>query len=285
MKLAMWTGYLWELNPEESVREFAARGWKWLELSEEHAHELLRRGDPTKTGEALRKFAADRGVRIAQGHFIMTRDGAPGVDIVEQACADEKLFHEQLERLARWVELFAATGIEAGVYHAGGKELRKLGWSADRILARRLAGVERMRDHAKGTRVRICLENLEEIGATYEAMRPLVEPFREEEVGVCLDTGHANMGGGDCAEFVRRAGKRLRALHVHDSIGSDNDHVLPYSRGTINWKTFLAALRETRYEGVWSWELPGETMWCPLDVRLMKLDYVRRLGEWMVEKG
>ena len=109
-------------------------------------------------------------------------------------------------------------------------------------------------------------------------MRQLVEGFEDDEVGVCLDTGHANMEGVECAGFVRSAGQRLAALHVHDSVG-EWDHILPYGRGTVDWGAFMKALREVGYEGLFNWEIPGETIGCPLEVRLLKLEYVRKLGE------
>jgi len=282
MRIAMWTDYLHGLSPEDAVKTFAERGWRWLELSDEHAHELLRRGDPVKTGEALRAFAQDHGVTIPQGHFILSTDGLGG-DAADTAPADDALFEDMMEQMKRWVDLFAAIGIQAGVYHHGGYDLAQEGWSDDRILARRQAGIERVCSFARGTVTQVCIENLPDYSPGYEHILPLVEFLPGDEIGVCLDTGHANMADIDCADFVRAAGARLRALHVHDSIDK-YDHILPYGRGTVNWPAFLAALREINYTGLFNWEIPGETQRCPLHVRLLKLDYVRRLSHWMLDE-
>ena len=59
---------------------------------------------------------------------------------------------------------------------------------------------------------------------------------------------------------------------------------MPYGRGTVNWKTFMAAIREVGYDGLMNLEIPGENQ-CPLPVRLMKLDYLRRTMSFLLEDG
>ena len=287
MHVSIATGYLRELSPEEMVRAFAGHGWQWLELSHPHQNLLLERGDPVRAGDAFRKFAGDHGISFKQGHFLVYSEGPPGQDGpdgADTAPGDDALFEVKMERMKRWVDLFAALGIEAGVYHHGGWDLAKEGWSQERILARRREGIERMCGYARGTVTRICVENLPGDTAGYEELRPLVEFLPGDEIRVCLDTGHANMEGVDCAGFVRAAGDRLAALHVQDTVGEKDDHIMPYGRGTIHWDAFLAALRETTYQGLFNFELGGEAL-CHVEVRLMKLDYIRELGEWMVARS
>ena len=45
MHLAMWTSYLYDLQPEEMLARFSEKGWTHLELSDEHGNALLDRGD------------------------------------------------------------------------------------------------------------------------------------------------------------------------------------------------------------------------------------------------
>ncbi len=289
MHVSIATGYLRGLSPEDMVRTFASRGWQWLELSHDHQNILFERGDPAKTGKAFRRFADDHGVAFEQGHFLLRTPGAPGQDGpqgADTAPADDCLFEQAMESMKRWVDLFAAIGIKAGVYHHGGWDLARLGWSRQQTLARRREGIERVCGYARGTGVRICIENLPGYTAGYEQLRPLVEFLPHDEIGVCLDTGHANMQGVDCADFVRMAGQRLAALHVQDTVGKDDDHIMPYGRGTVGWVAFLAALSETGYAGLFNFELGGEALLtCPMEVRLMKLDYIRQMGLWMTTKA
>ena len=114
-------------------------------------------------------------------------------------------------------------------------------------------------------------------------MLRLVNSVSGSELGLCLDTGHLNMAGGNCADFVRKAGKKLKALHITDSIRERDDHIFPHGAGTIDWKEFMKALREVGYEGLFNFEVPRENR-CPMKIRLAKLDYARRLGQLMIQE-
>jgi sugar phosphate isomerase/epimerase len=74
------------------------------------------------------------------------------------------------------------------------------------------------------------------------------------KVGVCWDTGHANLSDGiDQAESIRRLGAWLKCLHVYDNHGVTDEHILPMM-GTIEWRSIMAALREINYEGYYTLE-------------------------------
>ena len=114
-----------------------------------------------------------------------------------------------------------------------------------------------------------CIENLY-YGAVNEAKIPnacsdpdqlcaLIDTLNADcgnHFAACLDTGHAIVCGQDPAAFVRKLGKRLSALHVHDSLGKYDDHFLP-GDGIGNWKDFVNALYEIEYGGVFNFEADG----------------------------
>jgi sugar phosphate isomerase/epimerase len=297
----MWSNYLGQLDPYEMVKQFAAKGWDALEMSNEHAHELLaERGDPFETGRAFREYAADHGVSFPQGHFYLSKSiritgsgsrvGEGKADIAAPEPADVEAALEQMER---WVALFAGLGVEAGVLHAGGYTLAELGWTEERMLEHRAESLRRVSEMAQGTGVTICVENLfrDRCGSqTASEIRKLIETAGGDTFGICLDTGHANIVGLDLADFVDQAGEHLRALHVTDNLGKKDDHILPYSHGTVNWGRLMDALRRVGYDRLFNFEIPGETKAYPgsgsdrqpLPVLLMKLDYARALGEWMI---
>ena len=60
MQASMWTAYLVEQLPREAIKTFYDHGWRCVELGEEHAHDLLKEGDPLKVGAEFRKAAARR---------------------------------------------------------------------------------------------------------------------------------------------------------------------------------------------------------------------------------
>ena len=104
--------------------------------------------------------------------------------------------------------------------------------------------------------VTICLENMPM--SRHPLSKPddilkFVRQINDENFKFCLDTGHCSVFGIQPGEIVRRAGDLLRAMHVHDNNGRNDQHLLPYM-GVIDWKDYVAALREIGYEGVFSFE-------------------------------
>jgi sugar phosphate isomerase/epimerase len=84
-------------------------------------------------------------------------------------------------------------------------------------------------------------------------------------------------------QFVLNAGSLLQALHIHDNIGTGDDHVLPYERDTIPWSRVLAALREIDCAGPLNLEIPGRPG-CPMPVREARLDYAHGVAAHMVRQ-
>ena len=74
-------------------------------------------------------------------------------------------------------------------------------------------------------------------------------------VGVCLDTGHAFLGG-DIHSLVHKLSGHLRMIHAHDNRGSDDDHLPPVD-GKIDWEKFLHHLIEVRFRGAFILEMAG----------------------------
>jgi sugar phosphate isomerase/epimerase len=75
------------------------------------------------------------------------------------------------------------------------------------------------------------------------------------QVGACLDTGHAFLGG-DIHSLVHKLSGHLRMIHAHDNAGRDDNH-LPPGDGKIDWAKFLRDLLEVRFRGAFILELAG----------------------------
>ena len=259
MTPCFWTSFLMDHSPEEMATTFAAKGWRHLELSSEHAEVLLARGDPWKVGESFRRFTADAGVSLPQGHMSLAADIAGSES---EHWADE---------LRRWLDLFLALGVRAAVLHAEGR--------GEPDAERRARTLRTLTEHVRGTDLVICLENLAFAGSgqTVADLRArIVAAEGGGNLGICLDTGHLHLVRGDQAAFIREAGPLLQALHIADNDGSGDQHLLPFGRGTVDWAAVTGALIALPYRGMFNFEVPGERR-CPLAVRLAKLDYVRSI--------
>ena len=103
----------------------------------------------------------------------------------------------------------------------------------------------------------VCLENMPFRNfplASVRAVTDFVKEIGHPCLKICLDTGHAQITAEDPGDAARYIGKDyLSALHVHDNHGVKDEHNIP-GNGVINWESFVGALREIGYDGVFSLE-------------------------------
>jgi CRISPR-associated endonuclease/helicase Cas3 len=80
-------------------------------------------------------------------------------------------------------------------------------------------------------------------------------------IGICWDTGHANiLRDVDQREELKQVGKRLKALHINDNTGIDDDsHILPYT-GNVPFDEIIPILNEIGYKGTLNFELSGKNL-------------------------
>ncbi len=113
---------------------------------------------------------------------------------------------------------------------------------------------------AKQYGITICFENMPMRSLSISPVPKTLEFIRainDEHFQFCLDTGHGWIRGMTPGDAVRMAGKNLKVLHVHDNLQLPDPHLVP-GMGTIDWKDFMAALRETDFDGVFSLECEME---------------------------
>lgn len=144
-------------------------------------------------------------------------------------------------------------------------------------------------EDAKKYNVGICIENmwgtwglLGREQKTTDDLIELVDSFDDDIVGVCWDTGHGNLTGnghnygrnmnpellpyGNQYANIVKIGKRLRALHINDNNGMDDDHIMP-GTGTINWDDVIRALDDIGYEHSFTLEAHRATNGVPEELK------------------
>ena len=112
-----------------------------------------------------------------------------------------------------------------------------------------------------------------------------IDAFAGAPVGACWDTGHAAVARQNQPAAIRKLGKRLKALHIHDNHGlpKGDEHLLPY-RGTVPWDAIYQALAEIRYDWNFSFEVKRESQEVPAFLCGDMLRSMYRLGEYMVSR-
>jgi xylose isomerase-like TIM barrel protein len=104
-----------------------------------------------------------------------------------------------------------------------------------------LSSIEHLRAFAKPLGVRLLLENIPNELTTPQKLVETIRTLHYDDLGVCLDLGHAHIGSGveSSAEVLL---PHLRSVHVHDNKGEADEHLWP-GEGTIDWKRTMELLR------------------------------------------
>jgi sugar phosphate isomerase/epimerase len=132
--------------------------------------------------------------------------------------------------------------------------------------------------------ITLCLENLCVTFISIEDILEVIERVGSDKLGICLDTGHLNiLKANTQGDFIRKAGKYLKALHVHDNDGSADQHLIPFARGKIDFKDIVTALRDIDYDGLFNFEIPGDSHKCPIEIKHAKVQYVRAIYDYLMK--
>lgn len=265
MKAGVWTYYHSDMPFEEKVRAFLQAGVRYGELSDEDGFALLGRGRGAAVGKEVKRFLDDYGFSLPQGHLWLR---------VNLAAPD---YRESVEKLKEWIDLFHALGIRAAILHPGRCED---GTPEEVALQRRVEALAALCSYAEGSGITICMENMAQHHTSAAKLLELVKAVGSPQLGICLDTGHLNIAGGDQYAFITEAGNRLKAIHIADNEGERDQHMMPYGRGTVNWDAVLRGLRDIGYDGFCSFEIPGESR-SPFEIRQHKLIYLTKMMAFM----
>ena len=113
----------------------------------------------------------------------------------------------------------------------------------DRKIEAAFTALDELRIFARHRGVEILLENIPNAFSTSER---LLAFFVETHLnlGICFDTGHANLSEG-VDEAFSRLRSRVRSTHVHDNDGASDSHLFPLlaAGGTIDWKETVNRFR------------------------------------------
>ncbi len=84
-------------------------------------------------------------------------------------------------------------------------------------------------------------------------MMYLLGEIKTNDVGTCLDTGHAHLAR-EMSVVIQKLSGHLKMVHVNDNHGDWDEHLAP-GAGTIDWPWVVAQLRRFHFRGVLVLEL------------------------------
>ncbi len=128
--------------------------------------------------------------------------------------------------------------------------------------------------------IALAIENMESKDEIYSVDDLLSIAAQIDRAGICLDVGHANVLGLDIASFIKAAGDKLIATHIHDNNGISDLHLLP-GLGTIRWEEVMKAFKEC-YSGYINYEAMYFSRYLPASFRNETLRLAREIGNWLL---
>jgi len=156
---------------------------------------------------------------------------------------------------------------------------------------RTMKNIEALRvlaEYIKDKDITVCLENLrphtptqsEIVDRNADDLLYIIDRIGSDRFGICLDTGHLNLTDKNQREFIFKAGKKLKALHIANNEGETDQHMMPFSRGNVDFIDVMKALKEIGYKGLFNLEIPGERR-APLEVLDLKLHYIKEVYDYL----
>lgn len=123
-----------------------------------------------------------------------------------------------------------------------------------------------------------------EFEETVKYIDELNELAGQELFGFCYDTGHVHLLGKDYYHTVKQLGHRIKALHVHDNNGSEDQHIFPFL-GVSDWERLIRALKEIGYKGAFSFETSSTTgAHFPPELKADAYNLLGKIGQYFVKK-
>ena len=171
---------------------------------------------------------------------------------------------EKVEVLASYIRFAASLGSTALVIHPVPNPIFVPDPEHPELPQRMRDAVRRSLDDlvpiAQETGICIFLENLpyhcEYPFLTMEELRPLVDPYPMEALGLVIDTGHAWTLKNDPVTEILAAGPRLWGTHLQDVDYDDpqDNHWVP-THGGLDWDAVHTAFAQVEYAGLWTFEV------------------------------
>ncbi|MBO4489869.1 MAG: sugar phosphate isomerase/epimerase [Lentisphaeria bacterium] len=223
------------------IRNLEVPGWHWSAGQDTSSYIMT---DHPERLNRFRSLLRDQGMNVQQfhSHFAF-------------AAESEESRTRQVERNRRTIDLAAGMGAKAVVIHIGGTHAACGQIPDSAIFEANARSLSEVADHAKNTSVKIAIENLmtdtNRMGCRISELKDLITAVGSDRVGICLDTGHANVDGLDVPEAVRECGNLLIATHIQETCRGNDLHMFPFAlrrrKSTMDWFRIFDVFAEIGY--------------------------------------
>ena len=218
------------------VNQLSKTTTTYLEIVDDGAHTLNRRRIKTLN-------------EVAASHSLKYSVHAPFADI-NIASPSKPMLKTAMKRLTQSMHYANDLNAYLWVFHPGGKSgISSFYPGAD--WKQNETSITKLRKIAKDFGLKIAMENLPE---KYNFLMKTPDDFSRfyaetgfEDIGIVLDTGHANLEG-QIAPFLQKLPSKIAHIHVSDNHGETDEH-LGLGYGTIDWQQFAKLIKKVNFSG------------------------------------
>lgn len=234
-------------NIYEALDCFDGTGFTYIDInfSSHYFNGLLLEDNCAEEFKRIREYADRKGYTFIQSHAPW--DGNP---IVKNEKYDDFVI-----RMHHTIEACGILGVPTTVTHSG----MDGHISMDEYFERNVEFYRMFYEDAERNKVYVLIENSMpgNMGNNTfffygREMREFLDYAAHPYLGACWDTGHANTFT-DQYQNITDLGKYLKAIHVHDNMGTCDEHLAPY-QGCINLDELMCALLDNKFEGPFTLE-------------------------------
>ncbi len=235
------------------MAEFVANGAKHLVLTSTLISQIM---GSRQFGETLKKEMSEAGLTFVDSH-------AP-FGPYEDLCLPDPAYRDMMiERLKLAIRIAADFGVDSITIHTGNNVAPWKGvYSVEQQNKCVLASLSELLPLAESLNVTIAIENIWFPNNTPEILLEAVHTFNSPCLGICYDSGHANLmtcdrGYKECAaikgwdgyapvkwddQILEKILPEVTTCHLHDNHGQYDEHLLP-GRGIIDWAHVASLLK------------------------------------------
>ncbi|MGB2186800.1 MAG: sugar phosphate isomerase/epimerase family protein [Akkermansiaceae bacterium] len=238
--IGMSTGCFYQSDILDILEVVRDGGFSMIEVCSYPAH--LDYHDMEKVKAASRKI---RKVGIEPFSF-----HAPFADHIDITSLDEEQRKNSVRELIKASEAAAELGVRHMVLHPGPeREGRPPAEEFFYHLEKACEGVNEVATRCEELGMSLLLENMlpHLLFGRIQDMLYILGAARSQNIGTCLDTGHAHLAG-DLPMAMHKLSCHLRMVHINDNKGDWDGH-LPPGEGHIDWKDVMTQLERNAFRG------------------------------------
>lgn len=239
---------------ERAISLLKGMGFRDLEVTGGQLVENM--NEPPSATAMARRLKSLRGI-LEDSHMTAWQFHGPygSCDIVSNSELSRK---RNVDAYKRWIDIAQAIGAKSLVIHIGGRNDLCPGKEPAEIFDANVKSLSVLAGHVGDSGFRLAIENLmshnidlpevfNRIGGRISDLKELIAVVGSECLGLCLDTGHANVEHLDIPASIRECGDLLVATHIQESNRVYDMHMLPFSlrrsKSGMDWFKIFQAFK------------------------------------------